>query len=401
MLLGTESEQQQQRKHHRYLGLWRKAHTITGLITLFASFILIIIGASKLYLLLFGSSTSNSPSFPLKELADKQVCGTHLSERITKIPNIVHYVWFLKDPTSLHLDFKFFITAYSAYLYFQPDKIYYHTDASFELFERARRSGSEWTQRLLSLPNVEYHYVDAPSVTTKGIPIEKFEHKSDFTRMQVLHEYGGIYMDTDAIPLRDIADLRESGFANVVGGAIGLTMHHSGFINNGVMMAAPGSALMKIYMRAADQFFDGRWETASVNLLTDVANRLSAVPHEVLILQPKAFAPVSWEYADQVRLFQPHFEMPAGNEIWGSTSTNMTTCDDMLSSLIEKESFGGEDWEMDFSSSYVLHAFDGKHIPGWDNKVDLNYILARQSNYARAVYPAIAHAISSGVLGPY
>lgn len=156
---------------------------------------------------------------------------------------------------------------------------------------------------------------------------------------------------------------------------------------------------MQIYMKASDKFFDSVWATASVHLLTDIANRLSAIPNEVLVLQPKAFGPTSWEYADQVRLFKPHFETPPEREVWTSTSKNtMKTCQDMLNMLAEKEVFGPDDWEMDFSSTYVLHAIDGEYIRGWDNKVDLDYILARQSNYARPVDPAIARATESGAI---
>jgi hypothetical protein len=56
--------------------------------------------------------------------------------------------------------------------------------------------------------------------------------------------------------------------------------------------------------------------------------------------------------------------------------------------------------EVDFSSSYVLHAFAGsiENVFGKDFKVDLRHVLARQSNYARAVYPAVWHAIQQGVI---
>ncbi len=148
------------------------------------------------------------------------------------------------------------------------------------------------------------------------MPISKFEHKADFVRMDTLWEYGGIYLDTDAVPLRDISDLRNSGFANIVSGAIAITMKHSGLINNAVMISTPGTALMDIYIQAAHQFFDGFWALASVNLLTDMANRLVAVPNEVLILQPKAFAPTSWEFADQKRLVNPHLETLLAEKFW-------------------------------------------------------------------------------------
>lgn len=341
---------------------------------------------------------SNKPTFFLYEVG-LRACEEWETKRIMRIPNNVHYVLLLEDSPVLNLDFKIFISVYSAHLYFRPDKIYIHTNAPFDVFEHARTSGDDWAKRVLAIPNLEYHHVEAPTLTTKGVRIKLLQHKSDFLRMQILHEYGGIYLDTNAVPLRDISDLRNSGFANILGGVVALDMKHSGYLQNGVMLAAPRSAMMEIYIKAAHEFFDGSKTLVSIKLLTDIANRLSAVPNEVLILQPSAFGPMSWQFADQARLFKPHFETSAGLTVsgydWGQ---NMTTCKDMLDWLIKEEVYGTVEWEMDFSSSYVLHAFDGEKIPGWDNMVGLNYVLARQSNYARAVYPAVAHAIREGFI---
>lgn len=140
------------------------------------------------------------------------------------IPNLVHYVWLLKDPAELRLSFKFFISIYSAHTFWHPDRIYIHTDAAPEVISRARDSGTPWTQRILAIPNLEFKHVVAPLVTHKGVEIKEMEHKADFLRLAVLRELGGVYLDTDAIPLRDIADLRASGFRNVIGQQLGLSI---------------------------------------------------------------------------------------------------------------------------------------------------------------------------------
>ena len=97
---------------------------------------------------------------------------------------------------------------------------------------------------ILAIPGITINHVEAPTKTNKGVVIEKMEHKSDFLRVAALRDFGGVYLDTDAVPLRDIADLRNSGFANVIGGQTALSMRFSGYLNNGVMMAAPHSHLM-------------------------------------------------------------------------------------------------------------------------------------------------------------
>jgi hypothetical protein len=340
---------------------------------------------------------------PLFELSD-HTCDAFRSNTGQRnkadIPNIVHYVWLLKDPDTFTLNFKHFVTIYSSYLFFNPDHIYIHTDASPTTFERAKSSGDTWTQRVIAIPKVTPNYIETPTTAANGIKIDRMEQKSDFLRMAALRQFGGIYLDMDAIPLRSVAHLRTSGFANVIGGAHALTIRDSNFLNGGVMMSKPGSLMMEVCSQAAEQFFDGGWNTVGPYLLTDLANRMAAIPGEVLILQPEAFAPVSYELADQKRLFKPHVEREVAivgdlTQEWDGNGG--TTCTDVLAWLKERML---EKWEIDFSSTYVLHAFDDdlSRIRGWDHVIDVKYVLARQSNYARAVYPAIRHAIEAGLI---
>jgi len=190
------------------------------------------------------------PSFPFSSVSDAACAAidTTLDDSTTNekhvIPNIVHYVWVLKDPAEFRLPFKVFVSIYSATLFWNPDKIYIHTDASPGILLDAQAAGDVWTRRILALPGVIPNFIQAPNVTDKGVHIKKMEHKADFLRMAVLRDYGGVYLDTDAVPLRDIGPLRNSGFANVLGGAVALRMRHSGYLNNGVMMSVPQSTLM-------------------------------------------------------------------------------------------------------------------------------------------------------------
>jgi len=62
-----------------------------------------------------------------------------------------------------------------------------------------------------------HHWIKPPKYTLNCLEIKRIEHVSDFIRTQQLYKYGGIYLDADAIPLRDVRKLRESGFSNIVG----------------------------------------------------------------------------------------------------------------------------------------------------------------------------------------
>jgi hypothetical protein len=373
---------------------WSQFHTLGAGLLLACAF---------LPMLFYWSLPAQRKISPLSELSDS-TCGAFQSTtgqgNKTEIPNIVHYVWLLKDPDTFTLDFKCFVTIYSSYLFFDPDHIYIHTDASPTVFEQAKSSGDTWTQRILAISKVTPNYIKTPTTAANGVKIHRMEQKSDFLRMAALRQFGGIYLDMDAIPLRSVAHLRTSGFANVIGGAHALTIRDSNFLNGGVMMSKPGSLMMEISSQAAEQFFDGGWNTVGPYLLTDLANRMAAIPGEVLILQPEAFAPVSYQLADQKRLFEPRVEQDMaiiGDATREWDRNGGTACTDVLAWLKELKL---EKWEIDFSSTYVLHAFDDdlSRIRGWDHVIDVKYVLARQSNYARAVYPAIRHAIEAGLI---
>jgi hypothetical protein len=109
---------------------------------------------------------------------------------------------------------------------------------------------------------------------------------------------------------------------------------------------------------------------------------------------------MGWEVEDQKRLFLPTLD-PSTIEDDGQTITPSAMCHDALAWLRQrKEGPGGAKKEIDFSSTYALHAFDDavKDMWGWDHRIDVKYVMERKSNYARAVYPALRHAVQAGIV---
>ncbi|KAK4232849.1 Lactosylceramide 4-alpha-galactosyltransferase [Achaetomium macrosporum] len=320
--------------------------------------------------------------------------------------------------------FKFFVSIYSAHTLWRLERIYIHTDAAPDVVSLAQQSGTLWTRRILAIPNLQINQVEAPQRTNKGVGIKTLAHKADFVRLAALHEHGGVYLDTDAVPIRDVAELRNSGFRNVIGQQLGLglwVIGHLNNLNNGVMMAVPRSNLITLFYHAAHEFFDGQWDTASIQLLTDLGNRLASLPSEVLILQPQAFSPISWQDDNQKCLLAPSLDpatatTPASEqreETLRGSAAESGMCRDVLVWLKyrEKEKGGslgqgtgvrpvGALTEIDFSSSYVLHAFDSAldKVLGKGEDIDVRYVLSRESNYARAVFPAVWRAVEEGII---
>jgi hypothetical protein len=313
------------------------------------------------------------------------------------IPNIVHYVWLLDGREHFSVDFRIFISVYSTSLYFKPDAIYIHTDATPEQWSYAKTHGDDATRWTLAVANVKHSQVTPPTHTLSCTQILLVQHKSDFVRTEQLHKYGGIYMDTDVVPLRDVKLLRESGFRNIMG------IEDRGRVNNGFALSQPGTALLSIFMSEQHQKFDNRWTTHSVDLLSTLSYRLQPVPMEVLIMGIKVFSPSSWRKEDIKSLFNPHFETPPSppaedpNIGKDGLFKAPTTFDEAVQYWNRTKQDNKLEWEVDYSGSYTIHAFDG-HDNYWPEHVDVEYVMARQSNYARAVYPAVKHAIDAGFI---
>ncbi|KAH8894418.1 hypothetical protein GQ53DRAFT_857744 [Thozetella sp. PMI_491] len=88
-------------------------------------------------------------------------------------------------------------------------------DTTPEIYAKAKDSGSIWTRHVLAIPSVNVYYVKTPTSTTKGIKIKVIKHKTDFLRIIALQKFGGVYLDTDAVPLRSIDDQSNIGSGDV------------------------------------------------------------------------------------------------------------------------------------------------------------------------------------------
>ncbi|PQE28942.1 glycosyl transferase protein [Rutstroemia sp. NJR-2017a BBW] len=314
---------------------------------------------------------------------------TNSANRHDVIQNIVHYVWIVRNPSAeLKLGFELFLTIYSSHLYLRPDVIYLHTDVTPEIVERAKHSSDHWTRLILNLPILKVNHVSTPTHTATGKEIRSLEHKGDFVRGEILNAMGGVYLDLGALPIRDIRPLRATGFANIVGA------NSAGMYNSGVMLSKKGSALSTIMRKEMHRVFDGSEGTHSTILLTSIANRLSAVPKEVLVLGQNAFRSIGENVEEAKTLFQPHPETD-------TTSMNnyrlAPHCQDVWKwweSRAEKLA----DWVTDYSSSYILISSGRPQVESWDGEITLEYVLERRSNFALLAYPAVAHAIKAGYL---
>lgn len=310
------------------------------------------------------------------------------------IPNTVHYVYILAN-TSGDFNFAFseVLSIYGTAQHLKPDTIYLHTNAPPAALERARSGeAGKYTRLLFQVPNLAIANVEVPTHTRNGKEIHAMEHKSDFVRVKALRDYGGVYLDFDVHPLRDLKPIRESGFAAVTG------RQHGGEVNSGVFMNKPHCKLIEMWADGMHDAFDGQWSTHSNGAVTTISEQLVSEPGEVLIMERQAFAPGSWGQDDTVDLLQVHDGETSALDMMdpdGNLPIFETEKITRFSAIKKNPDFA------DWSRTYLLHAFNHNQrdfqVHGFD-RITPRYILERKSNMARAVYPVARELYQQGLI---
>jgi hypothetical protein len=120
-----------------------------------------------------------------------------------RIPNVVHYV--LTDKGTGYFDWLALFSVKSAAVQLQPDNIFFHILDGIE-------PTSKWWKKAKKIPGVTIRTFTSSEVPSKAgkngkVPLKEAAHVSDFYRMKILMEEGGIYLDTDVIVLQPFTPL--------------------------------------------------------------------------------------------------------------------------------------------------------------------------------------------------
>ncbi|KAF2733915.1 hypothetical protein EJ04DRAFT_438134 [Polyplosphaeria fusca] len=313
------------------------------------------------------------------------------------IPSIVHYVYIKRDANSvIDFPFAYFLTLYASAMYLKPEKIYIHTDYNETEIANANKTGSIWTKKVMStFPDlIEWNQVFVPqwAGANENMKIDAIQHKSDFIRWNEIAKTGGIYMDFDVVPLKSLDPLLNAGFDFVGGRQYGGKDEGgqiNGTINNGAFLTKANSAMARIIVREQTMGFDGRWES-NLQFMTQVAERLVSIPNQVLILDRQAFAPTHWFEDSKSALFNPNEGRPSPEPLRTNSTDPLDIYDTMIRTRLARQ-----EWEMDFSSTYMLHAFgQGQN----NHNITPKKILSRTSNYGIATWEIVKKMLSEGLV---
>ncbi len=164
-------------------------------------------------------------------------------KQTNKIPKTVHYFWFGRGP----------------------------------LPSLAERCIESWKKHLPDYEIKEWNEdnfdVNAIAYTKQAYAAKKYAFVSDYARLKILHEQGGVYFDTDVEVIKSIDSILKAG--SFMG--LETTEDDSVAINPGIGMAAPAGLpsykkLLESYER--DDFLDGNGKYNLSTIVTRVTDLL-------------------------------------------------------------------------------------------------------------------------------
>lgn len=208
-----------------------------------------------------------------------------------KIPNIIHYIYGLKEPnntTSTDFNFVYFISIYSNYVINKPKVIFFHY--------QYEPTGFWWNQakKYLTL-----NYINTTNLYWGNKKIIKYAHKADKIRLEILYKYGGIYMDIDTINVKSYSELLK--YDLVMG--IQEFQNNMALLCNALIFAKKESLFIKKWMESYEKHFDAQgWCEASVYLPYKIylENKDKYDFSNILFLPETSFYKPSYKNVDEI-----------------------------------------------------------------------------------------------------
>ncbi|CAH1795680.1 unnamed protein product [Owenia fusiformis] len=150
------------------------------------------------------------------------------------VPNIVHYIWMQSSdtivPKKLTFTFLNALSFLSVHKHWKPETIYLHGNVL--------PTGNWWETVRNNVTNIVHVYHDERP-TIYGNKVRYKEHMADILRLEILQEYGGVYIDTDVIAIQSYEPLLKYD--------VTLPRDSEDQLANGIIFAKPHAPFLKIW----------------------------------------------------------------------------------------------------------------------------------------------------------
>lgn len=192
------------------------------------------------------------------------------------------------------MQFYQYLAIKAALLRIQPDAVKLH---SYDLKE-----DNIWWQLVKHRVTLIIHSPRETLKTSDNVVHQlRLPHQTDVLRLEILHEEGGIYLDTDVYALQSFAPLLQSPKDLLMGHEGG---NRSG-IGNAVIVSQPESVFISKWLAEYSRSFDDRpqiWNHHSVKVPAKLAMEF---PENICKLSPSAFFWPTWSQEHIQQMHQP------------------------------------------------------------------------------------------------
>ncbi|KAK8864262.1 hypothetical protein IAR55_001508 [Kwoniella newhampshirensis] len=216
------------------------------------------------------------------------------------IPNIVHYVYGLASEPQPDFPYFAYLAMRSAMTVLRPDRVLFHCihEPKGYWWDRVK-AWEGWDDDETGMKKGSLEVVKARDVQWIGSdrrPVRHFAHKADIIRLEVLLEYGGIYLDIDTFILRPFADhslllhdtvlgMEARGLSFIHGLASDDEMEPKGLCN-AVIIARKDAEFLQRWLASYEGFREDKWTEHSVEMPWTLAKMY---PTSVTVLSERAF----------------------------------------------------------------------------------------------------------------
>ncbi|WP_371345669.1 glycosyltransferase [Ancylobacter sp. IITR112] len=225
--------------------------------------------------------------------------------RARRIPNVYHFVFGLRPQTEpFHL--LHYLCLASCLEVNRPDRliVHLHNRPFGPLWERIR-------------PQIEVQPIPEPegriALQYRDAQVQRYAyaHQSDFIRLRVLDEQGGIYADMDTLflapPPPELFDHScVMGHERVDRAAASAP---EGSLCNALIMAEPGAPFIRHWIARMPGAFDGSWSNHSTFLPYRLAREF---PHLIHVEPESRFFALDWSRDGLAGLFEENRTLPPG-----------------------------------------------------------------------------------------
>ena len=247
----------------------------------------------------------------IKQLSIANLGMLYPKDPCSEIPKIIHLLYFGETE---------FLNFHHRCIH---SMLQYMPEYDIRVYNAKEPIGNDYWYDIKSQPRISIHKIDPP-VYFDGFELKHFQYKADVVRLELLYEYGGIYLDIDMIIIRPFHEVFSSGHSFYISeerqASIG---SETGALINAFLAAKPKNEFIKLWL---NEFKSGLRLGIWAHHIRDSNKQLmNDHPHymhkyRIKVLNWKLFMPLHWQDTEAfIRSETIPYEFPAesyGTHLW-------------------------------------------------------------------------------------